>query len=95
MVEQGDILKIEGIEYMVLVVSKNRFNESGHVIVCPIISEETSATLAFPIDQGMTVLCDNLRQLDLKARVHSVKGRISMVQLIHIIDRIQSMFDYF
>ena len=49
MVEQGHIIKIEGIKYPALVVSRNLYNESGRVIVCPVVSEDTGATLAYPI----------------------------------------------
>ena len=94
MVEQGQILKIDGIKYPALVVSKNIFNESGRVIVCPVISGAANATLAYPIGQDRYVLCDNLRQLDLESRPFSVKDRVSLAGMIHIADRVQSLFDY-
>ena len=95
MVEQGDILKIKGLKYKVLVVSKNLFNESGHAIVCPLITYESTATLSYRIDDDTYVLCDNMRQLDLSTKNYSVKGRLSLGHMIHIIDRIQSLFDYY
>ena len=94
MVEQGQILKIDGIKVPALVVSKNLFNESGRVIVCPVISEATDATLAYPIGHDRYVLCDNLRQLDLNSRCFSIKDKISLAGMIHIVDRVQSLFDY-
>ncbi len=95
MVEQGDIIKIDGIKYPALVVSRNLFNRSGRVIVCPVISEATDATLAYPIGFDTYVLCDNLRQLDLGSRSFSVKDRVSLAGMINIIDRVQSLFDYY
>ena len=94
MVEQGQIIKIDGIKYPTLVVSKNLFNESGRVIVCPVVTEAFGATLAYPIDPDRYVLCDNLRQLDLNARFYSITDRVSLAGIINITDRIQSLFDY-
>ena len=36
MIEQGDMLRVGGINYPVIVVSNNFFNQSGKVIACPI-----------------------------------------------------------
>ena len=94
MVEQGEIIKIEGIKIPALVVSKNLFNESGKVIVCPVIEGSSSATLSFPIDDDRYVLCDSIRQLDIKSRGFTQNGRIPLAQVIQITDRIQSIFDY-
>ena len=33
-IEQGDLLKVEGIQHPVIVVSNDYFNESGRAIVC-------------------------------------------------------------
>lgn len=95
MVEQGDILKVNGIKNSVLVVSKNAINESGCVIVCPIVSGVAHSTLAYPIDADRYVLCDNPRRLDIESRGYSYDGRVSMAQLINILDRVQSIFDYY
>ncbi len=94
MVEQGQIIEIDGIKYPALVVSKNLFNESGRVIVCPVVPETYGATLAYPIGPDRYVLCDNLRQLDLNVRVYSITDRVSLAGIINITDRIQSLFDY-
>ena len=94
MVEQGEILEIEGLTMPALVVSKNLFNESGKAIVCPIIEGSTSVTLSFPIDDGRYVLCDSIRLLDIESRGYTQKGRIPLAQIIQITDRIQSIFDY-
>ena len=36
-VEQGDLIKVAGLNYPVMVVSNNFFNETGKAIVCPIV----------------------------------------------------------
>ena len=94
MVEQGEIIKIEGIKTPALVVSKSIFNESGKVIVCPIVEGISSATLSFSIDDDRCVLCDSIRLLDIKSRGYTQKGLIPLAQVIQITDRIQSIFDY-
>lgn len=38
-IEQGDLLKIEGLPHPVIVVSNNYFNQSGKAIVCPIVKK--------------------------------------------------------
>ncbi|MCR5268440.1 MAG: type II toxin-antitoxin system PemK/MazF family toxin [Lachnospiraceae bacterium] len=95
MVEQGDIIKIEGIDRTALVVSKNLYNECGHCIVCPVIIGPSLTTFSFPVKEDEYVLCDNPRQFDLTSRGYTVINRISLAGLIQIIDRLQSLFDYF
>jgi mRNA-degrading endonuclease toxin of MazEF toxin-antitoxin module len=95
MVEQGDILKVEGIKHQVVVISKNSINELGRVIVCPLIHPDVIPALSVMIDDGVYVACDTIKQLDLEERRYSVRGHISILKLISIIDRVQSMMDYY
>lgn len=95
MVEQGDIIKIENISQKALVVSKDPYNESGHVIVCPIVSGSPETAFSFPISEEERVLCDNSRQLDLTARGYTVLNHLSLANLIQVIDRLQSLLDYY
>ena len=95
MVEQGDIIKIEGISQTALVVSRNLYNESGHVIVCPVITGISLTTFSFPMGEDEYVLYDNPRQFDLTSRGYTVINRISLANLIQIVDRFQSLFDYY
>ena len=44
-VEQGDLLKVGGLVYPVMVVSNNFFNESGKAIVCPIMKDAVDGPL--------------------------------------------------
>lgn len=89
MVEQGDMIIIDGIEWPCVVISKNIYNNSGHVIVCP-VTKQSDATLGYEIPSGY-IQCDNLRMLDLKKRGYSVKGRISMIDLVQVLSRVTAM----
>lgn len=94
MVEQGEILKLEGIKHEALVVSKDRYNESGNIIVCGIADKPVNPAICFPISEDKYAICDDMRKLDLRCREFSVKGRVSLAHMIQIIDRLQSLFDY-
>ena len=93
MVEQGDILKVEGIKSLVIVISNNRINASNRVIVCPISQVTTPPTLSVPLDDGNTAICDTVVQLDLEARGYSKKGRVPLSKLILMVDMVESMMD--
>ena len=45
LLHQGDIVRIEKINYPVLVVSKDFFNSSGEIIGCPIINNSNPGPL--------------------------------------------------
>jgi len=97
MVEQGDIISVNGIAFPLLVVSKNIYNTSGHAIVCPILREKCESTLSLKIETNSvkgTVCCDNPRQIDYIERGFRLKGRVSMRELISAVDMIQALFDY-
>ena len=98
MVEQGDIIKIEGIDSLALVISKNTYNHSEKAIVCPVInkSRESTFEIEFEIDNKKKyVVCDNVKQLDLKSRFYSNKGRISLSKLIQVVDLLEAIIDYY
>ena len=44
-IEQGGLLKVEGIQHPVIVVSNDYFNESGRAIVCPILKKAAPGPL--------------------------------------------------
>lgn len=95
MVNQGDIIKLEGIQTPGVVISKDFYNESGSVILCPII-KKTVSNMCFSINYEDTkayVQCDNVRMIDLSSRFYSVKGRIKMDELIEIIGITTSILD--
>jgi len=98
MVEQGDIIKINGINHLALVISKDSYNKSGMAIVCPILQKSIGSTFEVEVsinDSLMYVASDSVRQLDLNIREYSTKGRISYSKLIYIIDMAQSIIDYY
>ncbi|MCR5651193.1 MAG: type II toxin-antitoxin system PemK/MazF family toxin [Lachnospiraceae bacterium] len=96
MVEQGEILKIEGLKFRkTVVVSKDTYNKTGTVVVCPIVSEDPDCTLKQRIGENEYVICDNMKVTDLNARRFNSVGRVSYPSLIRICDMIQSVFDYY
>ncbi len=95
--EQGDILKVTSIQYPLVVVSKNFFNESGMVMACPILPAAVRGPLRIwcgEIREPGFVFCEQLRVLDLRVRRFSKTGSVSYNDLIDIVDAIQSIFDY-
>lgn len=95
--EQGDLLKISGIKYPVIVVSNNFFNRSGKVIVCPIVQEALEGPLHIPLKDSPVsgyVLCEQVRFLDLSARHFSKVTASHYFDIMDISDAVSSMFDY-
>lgn len=94
---QGDVLKIENQKDLVIVVSKDKYNEKGQVIACPIIKE----TRLLPTVQKVTyegteyyVLCDKMKNLNLNVRASKKMGQISVIDRMYVSDAIQCLFDY-
>ena len=70
-VEQGDLLRVGGIRWPVIVVSNNFFNESGRVVACPILPDAVEGPLHIRLKDCPVegyVLCEQMRYIDLKAR---------------------------
>ena len=70
-IEQGDILKVSGLKYPVIVVSNNFFNESGKAIVCPILKNVVEGPLHIMLKDSSVegyVLCEQVRYVDLAER---------------------------
>ena len=94
---QGDILKVSGIGFPVLVVSKNFFNEGGMAVVCPILDGPADGPLHVSIHTEQiagVVHCESLKLIDLQVRRFSAVDRIAMRDIIEISDIIQGIFDY-
>ena len=94
---QGEIYKIIGIKYPVLVVSKDYYNQSGNAVCCPILNTKVDS----PICQFITtddiagyVYCDETRKIDMHARVSKRVGKVSLTDIINISDIIQGIYDY-
>ena len=96
--EQGDILTVEGIPGSVLVVSKNFFNNSEQAICCPLIGWAEADPLHIPItchEKDYTVLCEQMKFLDLHIRGYKKVSSINYNDLLNILDTIQCIFDYY
>lgn len=98
-VSQGDIIKAEGIKDPLIVVSKDYYHNTNHVIVCPIIKAnkdyENAINIIIKTDKvsGM-VLCDQPKNLDLTVRGYQVVGSVSLDIRMTISDIIQGLFEY-
>lgn len=95
--EQGDVLEIPSVQYPVVVVSKNFFNESGLVMACPILPETVRSPLRIRCESIRTpgyVYCDQVRSVDLNKRRFTKIDVLSYYELIDIADAIQGIFDY-
>ena len=96
-IEQGDLLKVSGINYPVMVVSCNYFNTSGKAIVCPIVKSAEEGPLHITIKTTQLegyVLCEQVRYLDLSTRHFSKFGSAQYYDIMDISDAVMGMFDY-
>lgn len=96
-VEQGDLLKIDGIQHPVMVVSNNFFNQSGCAIVCPIVKKAVEGPLHIELkDIPVTgyVLCEQVRYLDLSSRRYSKLTASHYFDIMDISDAVVGMFEY-
>ena len=94
---QGDILLIEDISLPVLVVSKDFFNKSGVIIVCPIYKQGEPGPLHIEIQTMKTkglVHCEKMKLFDMCIRGFSKIDRIGMDKITDISDAVQGIFDY-
>ena len=95
--EQGDLLKIGGIKYPVIVVSNDFFNQSGKVIVCPIVSRVQEGPLHIPLKNTSVsgyVLCEQVHYVDLSSRHFSKLTASHYFDVMDISDAVMSVFDY-
>lgn len=96
-VEQGDVLKIEGIPHPVMVVSNNYFNKSGKAIVCPILKSAAPGPLHIHVtaeNYDGYVLCEQVRYMDLSARSYSKMLSSHLFDIMDIADAVVGMFEY-
>ncbi len=95
-IEQGDLLKVSGLQYPVIVVSNNFFNESGKATVCPIVKNAAEGPLHIRLKncpvEGM-VLCEQVRYVDLAARSFSRLSQTHDYDIMDISDAVMGMFD--
>ena len=96
-IEQGDLLKVGGVAWPVIVVSNNFFNASGKAVVCPIVKDVLEGPLHIPLKDCPVagyVLCEQVRSLDLSARRFSRITAAPDFDIMDISDAVVSMFDY-
>ena len=96
-VEQGDLIKVAGLNYPVMVVSNNFFNETGKAIVCPIVKNAVEGPLHIRLKESTVegyVLCEQVRYLDLTVRRFSKLGDAHYYDVMDISDAVMGMFDY-
>lgn len=96
-VEQGDLLKVDGVAHPVFVVSNNFFNRSGKVIACPILKKATPGPLHISIDNQIvegSVLCEQVRYLDLSARRFTKLSQAHYFETMDISDAVMGIFEY-
>ncbi len=95
--EQGDILKVGGLQYPVMVVSNDFFNESGKAIVCPIVKNTLEGPLHIKLKDCQVegyVLCEQVRFVDLAGRRFSKMTESHYFDIMDISDAVMGMFDY-
>ena len=96
-VEQGDLLKISGLNYPMIVVSNNFFNQSGKAVVCPILKNAIEGPLHIPLKDSSIegyVLCEQVRYVDLSARRYSRLTSSHYFDVMDISDAVMGIFDY-
>lgn len=97
LVEQGDLLKVDGLSHPVIVVSNNFFNQSGKAVVCPTLRRAAAGPLHIRLKDTPVegyVLCEQMRYVDLAARHFSKLTATHYFDIIDISDAVMSIFDY-
>ena len=95
LLHQADILKIEKIEPLDLVVSKDFFNTSGEIIGCPIIKNSTPGPLHIWMDTEENegyIQCEKLALLDMSLRGYKKVDRLPISELIDVSDATRGIF---
>ena len=97
-VQQGSLLHLSGIDQTVLVLSREFFNRTGMLVVCPVRKNTRKAALNIQITTenftGFAML-DQMRGIDIRARHYSTLGEIPFEQIQNISDAAQGIFDYY
>ena len=97
LVEQGDLLNVDGLSCPVIVVSSNFFNRSGKAVVCPILRRAAAGPLHIRLKDTPVegyVLCEQVRYLDLASRRYSKLVQTHYFDIMDISDAVVSMFEY-
>jgi mRNA-degrading endonuclease toxin of MazEF toxin-antitoxin module len=96
-VEQGDLLRITGTPYPVIIVSNNYFNASGKVIVCPIVKNAPLGPLHISLNMEQIegfILCEQMKYIDLSSKRFTKIGSVPYYDIPNISDAVMGIFDY-
>ena len=95
--EQGDLLKLTGMTFPVLVVSSNLFNESGTAVVCPVQKNAVPGPLHIELKDCPVegyVMCEYMKLVDLRVRRFSRISSARDFDIMNISDAVMGIFDY-
>lgn len=96
-IEQGDILKIEGVSDPILVISRNYYNSTNKIIACPIVKKAKQSVLNVEIitpEISGNVLSDQIKNFNLEIRGYEKISKIDTHRRMLISDIVQGLFDY-
>ena len=98
--EQGDILRVSGINWPVIVVSNNHFNQIGEAIVCPILNGITQNAVHLPVRVSTAagellghIACEHIRHVDLNVRRYSKLASLQLTDYPYIADTLIALPD--
>ena len=99
--EQGSILRVNGINWPVIVVSNDQFNRIGEAIVCPILSNIPQNAVHIPVSVSFgtgeikgLIACEQVRHVDLNARRFLRLGALLLSDYLDISDTLIALFDF-
>ncbi len=93
---QGDLLKVNGISFPLIVVSNDLFNSSGKAVVCPIVKRAAEGPLHIRLSDSPVegyVLCEQVRYLDLSSRRFRRLSDTHYFDIMNISDAVMGIFD--
>ena len=95
--EQGDLLKLTGMSFPVIVVSNNLFNDSGTAIVCPVQKNAVPGPLHIELKDCPVegyVMCEYMKLVDLGIRRFTKLSETRCYDIMNISDAVMGIFDY-
>ena len=96
-INQGDLLRINGLSYPVIVVSNNFFNGSGKAIVCPILKNVIPGPLHIELTDSPIegyVVCEQVKYVDLTVKRFAKLTDSYYYDIMNISDAVMGIFDY-
>lgn len=94
MVNQGDIIKVDGIKLNMLVISRDIINENEVCIVVPLSSNFSESVTHIKNSFSKELLItEQLRYIDLTSRYYKKLGNLSLEEMQNVVDVVQGLFD--